>query len=202
MSNRKVFRSNTLKVLLAFFVSGTGSGVCFAWLITRKSIYDFWFTIEGMWVFTTWKFWFLTDLLFLLGLASAYIVSRLQGWLFLSAIPWYRLLLAITMIAAVPALGGLPIIAPLLVQFFLIRVIVALFLSLALFALTQQWYKQVVALIVIVCLVTTLVASIPDAMIGPLSYEWFEALQFCIGSSLLTALSGYWLVKSTPTVYG
>jgi hypothetical protein len=184
------------KVLLTFFIGGVGSGLLFTWFVTRTVLNNFWFRRQGFWVLPTWKFGLLAGGLFLLGLAGAYALCHCKRWL---SFPTYRPITAVLLLAAVAFPFWWLMQLPSLVQFFLVRITLALFLSLALFLVTRQWHSGVAALILVVCMIVSLLASIPDAFVQSFANEWFESLKFVIASSLLSILSGYWLAKSSPT---
>jgi hypothetical protein len=179
-----------LRVLLVFFLGGLCSGLLFTWLVSRPSLQTLWFRRQEFWLFPTWKFWLLTGSMFLSGLVGPYALSHWKRWI---SFPTSRLLLGLILLVAVPVPVWLITQSLPVVQSFLVRVIFALCLSLALFAVTRCWHNWVGALMLMVCTVTPLIASIPHTFLQSFPNEWFEALKFVVASSLLSLLSGYWL---------
>jgi hypothetical protein len=196
--NKTSERSVFLKLVLTFLAGGALSGFCFAWLITRSSLRLTWFATEEWWIFPTWEYWLVADLLFVCGIAVSYAISRVQGWLTLSNGRISRPLLASMLLAAITPLLAWASQLGFLYGLVLGLVIVSLFLSLALFVLVRRWDSWVAVLIFVALLIRTPLASIPDALTrGSMSFEWFEGLRYFLGSSLLAGLSGLWLARTT-----
>jgi len=86
-------------------------------------------------------------------------------------------------------------------QYFMMRLSLALLLSLSLFMVTRRYYILAAILILVAIMVAPLIASLPDGFIQSFPNEWFEALKFVIASTLLCVLSGYWLMISNSEQY-
>jgi len=179
------------RVLLTFFVGGLSSGLLFTFLVSRPSLQALWFHREEFWVIPTWKLSLLTGSMFLVGLAGSYALSHWQGWI---SYPAFRSLLGLILLVAAAIAAWLVLQSFPLAQFFLLRIILVLFLSLALFWVTRRWLIWISVLMLMVCVSAPFVASIPDTFVRPFPNEWFEALKFVITSSLISLLSSYWLV--------
>lgn len=167
----------------------------FSLLIATRRLQDVWFAIVEWWVFPTGKFWALAGVVFFVSLATSYVFSIWRGWLE-APTQWHRVLIAAGLGGVIPLfLSFLSKPNTSVIGFFLSPVVVALFLSAALFALTSAWYKSATALMVLVYLVAPLVAGIPEQFVSGGS-SWFDAVTFSIRTPLLIALCGWWLARA------
>lgn len=196
---RKARQSYLARTVVTFFIGGALGGVSFAIFVMRPSLRSVWFTTAEWWIFPTGKFWALAGAIFLASLAVSYAFAISRGWLE-PPTQWHRVLTAV-------GLGGvIPLFLTLLsrpgtsvIGFFLNPILVALFLSTALFVLTSTWYKSATALMVIIYLAAPLVADIPDVFVST-RVESFDALRFFIRASLLAALCGWWIGRARPAM--
>ncbi len=167
----------------------------FSLLIAKRGLQDVWFAIVEWWVFPTGKFWALAGVVFFVSLATSYAFSIWRGWL-KAPTQWHRVLIAAGLGGVIPLfLNFLSKPNTSVIGFFLSPVVVALFLSAALFALTSAWYKSATALMVLVYLVAPLLAGIPEQFVSGGS-SWFDAVTFSIRTPLLIALCGWWLARA------
>ena len=190
---------NLWLVLLTFLFAGTIGGLSFGWLITRPSLQSFWFTREGMWVFPKMKFHFVAGGLFFLAIFGASTISIWKGWFHYESTP-LRLIGAIVVYVTIPVCIALANLTPAPSEFVLVRIIVGLMLSLALFVFTKRWHNLLAVLIVSSQFFALVVASIPDLFVASLPYVWFESLEVLIGMALLGIWSGCWFWKSSKQI--
>jgi hypothetical protein len=192
---RKVRQSNLVRVVVTFFVGGALGGALFAFYITRPGLKRVWFTTAEWWIFPTGKFWVLAGVIFFTSLAASYAFSVSYGWLE-APTQRRRVLIAAGLGGAIPfLLNFLSKPSTAMLGFFLGPIVVALFLSSALFALTSRWYKSATALMVFIYLAAPLLAGIPDLFVSG-GYALFDALAFSLRASLLIALCGWWLGRA------
>ena len=191
----KARQSNLVRVVITFFIGGALGGALFALFITRRSLKKMWFITAEWWIFPTVKFWTLAAVIFFMSLAASYAFAISRGWL-RAPTQLRRVLIAAGLGGVVPfLLSFLSKPSTSFIGFFLAPIVVALFLSTALFSLTSRWYKSGTAVMVLIYLAAPLLAGIPDLFISE-GYELFGALAFSIRASLLIALCGWWLGRA------
>jgi hypothetical protein len=182
------------RVLYVFIITNLFTGSIFAWIVSRPRLRDLWFHYAEYWVLPTKKVSLLAGGLFFLNLATAYLVAYIKKWLHF---PKFRLILAAVVIAALPLLVWLNEPLPLLLQFFLFRIVLVLLLTVALLVITQKWYWGITSLMLATAVASPLLGALPYAVFEFVSPEWFEISQFLFSSVLLSALFGCWLIKTT-----
>jgi hypothetical protein len=132
--------------------------------------------------------------MFVGGLALGYALSHFGS---IVAFPPSRLICGLVLLGAGALLPNLFVnISDPIAQFVITRLILATLLSVALFAVTRQYYVVLATFILVVIIVAPLIASLPDGLIQSFPNEWLEALKFMFASTLLCVLSGYWLIVS------
>jgi len=198
LTQSKTRRKLLLRGLVTFAFGGVLSGLLFTFLVTRPNLQTLWFHTQEFWVIPTLKLWLLTIFMFLVGLAFAYSLGHLKGFV---AFPVSRLLLGLLLLAAASLLPVLLTRLTPIMQYFMMRLSLALLLSLSLFMVTRRYYILAAILILVAIMVAPLIASLPDGFIQSFPNEWFEALKFVIASTLLCVLSGYWLMISNSEQY-
>jgi hypothetical protein len=195
----KARQSNLARVVVTFFIGGALGGALFAFFVARPGLKKVWFITAEWWIFPTGRFWALAGVMFLASLAASYAFAISRGWLE-APTQWHRVLMAAGLGGVIPfLLNFLSKPSTSVIGFFLGPIVVALFLSTALFALTSRWYKSATALMVLIYLAAPLLAGIPDLFISG-EDALFDALAFSIRASLLTALCGWWLVRARPAI--
>lgn len=191
-------RVHLQKVLITFLAGGLASGVGFGWFVTREELRNVWFVKQGIFVSPTWRFWVFTSLIFFFAQTASWTLSYVNGWLPFQVQSCARAFMALLLFASLPVMLHSPVLSvPILGSFLIAPVVVASFLSLALFGITGKWQGRAASGIMLASFVITPLANIPDAIMGsPGRVDVFEAVRFLIGSSLLSMLTGYWIAKS------
>ena len=184
------------KVLSAFVLVNLFIGLIFAWTVSRPTLQDLWFHRREYWLSPTLQMLLLASGLFWLNLAGACLIAHMRSWLSFST---FRLIVGLIMIATLPLLVWLIEPLPIFLQFILFRSVLVVLLTVTLWVITRQWYWGIAGLILAVSLATPLLGNLPSVVIRPLSAEWFEISEFCLGSLLLSALFGFWLVKGVTS---
>lgn len=189
--------SKTIKVVLTFLGAGSISGFGFGLIVTRTTHRHLWVTKKEWWLFPTWKYWLVAVCSLIVALVVAYVISLRQRWLSSEKGRWHDKLVALLLLSAIfPVLTWLVDFGP-SYGFIFVSITLATLVSLSLWAVTRVWDRRVATLILVVCLLRTPLASIPDAlMIRPMPGIWFDAFRFFIVLSLISGLSGYWLARS------
>src|SRR5690242_16402920 len=190
VGNEKVLRR---KVILTFITTSLIAGSIFAILVSRPKLQRFWFLYHAYWVIPTKKLFLLACVLFFLSLAIAFLIAQAKDWFSFSI---FRLVIGAVIIAAVPfSVWLVEPTAPLL-QYFLFRMAVVLFLSVTLFVVTRRWFWGIAGLMFVTAGATPLLGALPYTVFASATPEWFEISEFVFGSLVLAALCALWLTNS------
>lgn len=188
------------KAFSAFVIGDLFIGLIFAWTVSRPTLEHLWFYYPEYWVLPTLKMSLLATGLFCLNLAGACLIARTRNWVSFST---FRLVLGLVIIATLPLLVW--VIEPPLsffTQFILFRSILVVLLSVGLWVVTRKWYWGIAGSMLAVSLATPFFGNLPYAVLRSVSAKLFEISEFFLGSLLLSALFGYWLVKADVILTG
>jgi hypothetical protein len=181
------------KALSTFVIGSLLIGLLFAWTVSRPTLEHFWFRYQDYWVLPTLKMSLLATGLFCLNLAGACLIARKRNWLSFST---FRFIVGLVIIATLPLLTWMIEPLPLFMQFILFRSVLVVLVSVGLWVVTRKWYWGIASLMLVASLATPLFGNLPYAVLRSVSPKWFEISEFFVGSLLLSALFGYWLVKA------
>jgi hypothetical protein len=129
-----------------------------------------------------------------MNLVSSSLIVYLNKWLPFST---YRSIFAGTLFAIVPISVWLSESLSALSQLLVIRLTLALAVSLMALVITRKWYWHLAALMVVLSLATPIIGGIPYGLFTSIPLQWFEVSKFFVSSFFLSGLFGYWLVKSS-----
>ena len=190
--------SNLNKIVLTFLFCGVAAGLAFAALTTRPALQSSWFSVSEWWIVPTWRYWLLAQTLFVLAISGAYLWARSKSWLVPQARSKFRLW------ALVLGIGGIGVILLLTYQLPALALpinflLIPAALVIVLYIFSGRWDGVAATLIVLINIVVTLLASIPDLLLTSFSLVAFQSLKAVLSSGTLAGLSGLWLARGART---
>lgn len=199
-------RTDYIKLTCLFLASGAISGLIFGWIITSTSFTGFFFITGEKFLIPKSAYVISREIIFTTGLIISYILARLFGWLqglaSQSAIRYILAALITTSAAAAMEVTDTRFLDALSssITWFLFAQLLFIFLySLSLWLLTSRWNSYIV-LLMVVALALSLMATVAVYKVLHLSNDLYDIVYFVLRNSSLSALCGYWLIASIPSI--
>jgi hypothetical protein len=184
-----------------FLAGGVVAGLVVILVSTLSNLQPVFFNRVEKWVVPTSTFWITVLLILTAAQVVSYYVARANGLRLFSPKPervrWFAVCLGLVILILVLKDSFQPINAdPVISSLVVFPVLVGLGTGLAMYLVTAIWHGWVVLVMIVVTVLATLFANLPDMLSLSMPYQLFEGLRFTLGAAGLSALIGYWFAKS------
>lgn len=202
MNEQRRSTRSALAAPAVFFAGGLVAGFVVTVVSSLPYLEAFFFKHVEKWVVPTRTFWITALLVLTVAEVVSYHVARANRLRLFSLKPervrWFALCLALVIVIfglkdSFQPLNTDPVIASLV----MIPVLVGLSTGLMMYILTATWHLWIVLAMILVPVLATVFANLPDMLSLSMPFQLFEGLRFTLGAATLSALIGYWFAKSS-----